>query len=182
MYVLTPFPTPDFFYILVHAHWYHATAIVSDSHCRQAIVSCCLSVFRHVPFLPNTPSYTWQLIVKPMNYSHGSRVRVLSWLCNEQFYSCPPGLIHWHWINNIISPVTVAELWRIWVHGFYGSARSCGITTIKQSKAKPCAHMWLSENVLVSIAKQTLLPWHSPWYWSYTPPNILLEHLWSHDL
>ena len=32
------------------------------------------------------------------------------------FYPYPSGLLHWHWGNHMIAPVSVKQPWRIWVN------------------------------------------------------------------
>ena len=40
----------------------------------------------------------------------------LLWFSTAQFYPYPSGLLHWHWGNHMIAPVSVMQPWRIWVN------------------------------------------------------------------
>ena len=51
------------------------------------------------------------------------------WLDTKEFNPYPSGLLHWHWGNHMIAPVSVKQPWRIWVNDSYESTRKCDITT-----------------------------------------------------
>ena len=65
------------------------------------------------------------------------------------FYPYPSGLLHWHWGNHMIAPVSVKQPWRIWVNKSLES-----ITTIKR-----CAYsMGYTQTLGISTWVMSLSP------------------------
>ena len=58
---------------------------------------------------------------------------VLFWYCLDPigialwltwFYSYPSGLLHWHWGNRMIAPMSVKQPWGIWTNAWYESNKN----------------------------------------------------------
>ena len=56
------------------------------------------------------------------------------------FYPYPSGLLHWHWGNHTIAPVSVKQPRRIWVNGSHGSPNYYWYNLNQQNISKLCAY------------------------------------------
>ena len=68
--------------------------------------------------------------------------RVWLWFSNGRFYPYSSYLLHWHWGNHTIAPVSEKKIWRIWVNASCESLdmRYEERITTKQRTTKPCAY------------------------------------------
>ena len=114
------------------------------------MISCSLR-----QFLWNSSNGVKGVEIKFYSYSLG----LLCWLHVTRkwlrFAPYPSGLLHWHWGNHMIAPVSVKQPWRIWVN----ATRTDNIATTKQSTTKPCtycmeytAHLFCSELSILLMA------------------------------
>ena len=61
-------------------------------------------------------------------------------LIHSLIFPYPSGLLHWHFDNLTIAPVSAKQPWWIWINTSCEFIMNDCITTTKQSTTKPCAY------------------------------------------